>query len=95
MDIRSEGQGGKTTNDLFAFLTTAPNAEVGRIYPKAMPVTLTEPQEIERWLMAPANEALRLQRSLPDDALKIVAIRVPEDQRPQGLFFRNRIMWTG
>ncbi len=32
---------GETTNDLFAFLTTEPNAEVGAIHPKAMPVILT------------------------------------------------------
>lgn len=29
---------GETTNDLFAFLTTEPNKEVGAIHPKAMPV---------------------------------------------------------
>jgi putative SOS response-associated peptidase YedK len=74
---------GETTNDLFGFLTTAPNSEVGKIHPKAMPVILTEPPEIERWLTAPANEALRMQRPLPDDALKIVATGVPEDQRPE------------
>ena len=35
---------GETTNDLFAFLTTEPNAEVGAIHPKAMPVILTTPR---------------------------------------------------
>ena len=34
---------GETTNDLYAFLTTKPNAEVGAIHPKAMPVILTTP----------------------------------------------------
>ena len=34
---------GETTNDLYAFLTTEPNAEVGAIHPKAMPVILTTP----------------------------------------------------
>jgi putative SOS response-associated peptidase YedK len=29
---------GQTTNDLFAFLTTEPNAIVAPIHPKAMPV---------------------------------------------------------
>jgi putative SOS response-associated peptidase YedK len=38
---------GETTNDLFGFLTTDPNAEVGAIHPKAMPVILTKPEEIE------------------------------------------------
>lgn len=64
---------GETTNDLFAFLTTDANAEVGAVHPKAMPVILTAPDDIERWLTAPTQEALQLQRPLPDGALTIVA----------------------
>ena len=64
---------GETTNDLFAFLTTKPNKEVGEIHPKAMPVILTSPDEIEAWMNAPTPEAMKLQRPLPDSALKIVA----------------------
>ena len=37
-----------------------------------MPVILTKPEEIEAWLTAPAEEALKLQRPLPDGLLKIV-----------------------
>ena len=44
---------GETTNDLFAFLTTEPNTEVGAIHPKAMPVILTTPEELEAWMTAP------------------------------------------
>jgi putative SOS response-associated peptidase YedK len=64
---------GETTNDIFAFLTTEPNSVVGPIHPKAMPVILTMPEEVEMWLKAPAAEALRLQRPSRDDALRIVA----------------------
>ena len=49
---------GETTNDLFAFLTTDPNAIVGPIHPRAMPVILTQRDEVEAWLRAPATEAL-------------------------------------
>jgi putative SOS response-associated peptidase YedK len=45
---------GETTNDLFAFLTTEPNALVGTYHPKAMPVILTTSEEVEIWMEAPA-----------------------------------------
>src|ERR1700730_7379762 len=64
---------GITTNDLFGFLTTEPNDVVGPIHPKAMPVILTTPAEIETWMTAPADEALKLQRPLSQGSLKIVA----------------------
>lgn len=64
---------GESTNDLFGFLTTEPNDVVGPIHPKAMPVILTEPEEIEAWLTAPAEQALKLQRPLSSGVLKIVA----------------------
>lgn len=64
---------GETTNDLYAFLTCDPNAEVGAIHPKAMPVVLRTVAEVEAWLTAPIFEALHLQRPLPDGTLKIVA----------------------
>ncbi|WP_262983137.1 SOS response-associated peptidase family protein [Paracoccus mutanolyticus] len=34
---------GETDDDLYAFLTSAPNAEVASVHPKAMPVMLMEP----------------------------------------------------
>ena len=60
-------------HQLFGFLTTDANAEVGAIHPKAMPVILTSPEAIEKWLTLPGADALQLQKSLPDGSLKIVA----------------------
>lgn len=62
---------GETTDDLYAFLTTKPNAEVAPIHPKAMPVILTEPAEWEAWLTAPWPEAKALQRPLRDGVLVV------------------------
>lgn len=64
---------------LFGFLTTEANAVVAPIHPKAMPVILTTETEIERWMTAPAPEALELQRPLPDHMLQIVAQGEKED----------------
>ena len=58
--------------DLFDFPTTEPNAEVGAIHPKAMTGILTTLDEIEQWMTAPAEEALKPQRRLADGVLKIV-----------------------
>ena len=70
---------GETTNDLYGFLTTEPNKEVGAVHPKAMPVILRTEEEIETWLTAPAEEALKLQEPLPDGSLKVVATGTKKD----------------
>ena len=70
---------GEVTAELFAFLTCPPNAEVGAVHPKAMPVILTRPEEWQAWLNAPTAEALQLQRPLPDGALQIVQEGARED----------------
>ena len=66
-------------HELFGFLTTEANAVVAPIHPKAMPVILTTPAEVDLWLAADAPKALELQRPLPDDALRIVASGERED----------------
>jgi putative SOS response-associated peptidase YedK len=63
---------GETTDDLFAFLTCAPNAVVEPIHSKAMPVILTEVEEFDLWLVAPWSEAKTLQRPLDDNLLEML-----------------------
>ncbi len=43
------------------------------LHPKAMPVILTTPAEVDRWLSEETVGALELQRPLPEDLLRIVA----------------------
>jgi putative SOS response-associated peptidase YedK len=61
-------------HQVYGFLTTSPNAVVEPIHPKAMPVILTKPDEVEAWMTAPPDEVLKLQRPLSDGALQIVAL---------------------
>jgi putative SOS response-associated peptidase YedK len=63
---------GEAAHELFGFLTCEPNAIVRPIHPKAMPVLLTRREEVETWLAAPIEEAVKLQRPLPDGQLKII-----------------------
>ena len=67
-------------HELFGFLTTEANAIVVPIHPKAMPVILTSPAEVDLWLEGQTPDALKLQRPLPDAALKIVAKGEKEDR---------------
>jgi putative SOS response-associated peptidase YedK len=68
---------------LHGFLTTAPNAFVAPVHSKVMPVILTTPEECDAWLPAEPADALKLQRPLSDEALKIVATGQPEDPPPE------------
>lgn len=70
---------GETTNDVFGFLTCQPNAEVGKVHPKAMPVILRTPDEFNLWMNADWPKAAELQRPLPDGSLKIVMTGEKED----------------
>jgi putative SOS response-associated peptidase YedK len=74
---------GEVVADLFAFLTCEPNKEVGAIHPKAMPVILRTPEEVDTWMTAPTEQVPSLQRPLPDGVLTIVARGTKEDGAAQ------------
>jgi putative SOS response-associated peptidase YedK len=45
-----------------------------------MPVILTKPEEFDTWLGSPVNDAIALQRPLPNELLRIVATGEKSDQ---------------
>lgn len=66
--------------ELFGFLTTEANADVGAYHSKAMPVILTDEAERDLWLSdAPWDEVKALQRPLPDGVLKVVGEGMRQD----------------
>ena len=73
---------GPVQADIFAFLTTDPNAVVAPIHPKAMPVILRTTEEIDIWMNAPAEEALQLQSPLPDNELIVLPQPEAEEEQP-------------
>ena len=53
VDVGAEAERGRGHCGPVRFLTTEPNAVVGPIHPRAMPVILTKPAECDMWLPAP------------------------------------------
>jgi len=68
---------------LFGFLTTDTNALDGSIHSKAMPVILTNPEEMGLWMRAPWTEAAASKWPLSDGALGIVAKGAKMDEASQ------------
>jgi putative SOS response-associated peptidase YedK len=56
---------------------TSANSVVKPVHAKAMPVLLLTDADVEIWLTAPTDEALKLQKPAPDDAV----IVLPEEKR--------------
>jgi putative SOS response-associated peptidase YedK len=52
------------------------------IHAKAMPVLLTNSEEWNTWLMDPIEEAISMQRPLPNKLLRIVAMGDKSDRVP-------------
>lgn len=71
-------------HELYTFLTTTPNAFVKPVHWKAMPVMLTTWDECETWLNEPIEEAIVLQKPLPEDRLVIVQSPASSDASGQG-----------
>jgi hypothetical protein len=69
-----EGEG-ETINDL-----TEPNAEVGATHPKAMPVILTTPEDVEIWMTRPRARP----RSCSAAFGRLAADRRPRDEGRPG-----------
>ncbi|NTG07173.1 SOS response-associated peptidase [Rhizobium rhizogenes] len=63
---------GEITIDLYGFLTTDANDFMKPIHKKAMPVILRNQDEVETWLTSPWEEACKLAKPLPNDALVLL-----------------------
>ncbi|MBB3997612.1 putative SOS response-associated peptidase YedK [Aureimonas pseudogalii] len=70
--VRKIGEG-EVSVDAFALMATDANRLVGTVHPKAMPVILTDSDEMDVWLRAPWREAAKLMRPWPEEGLAIVA----------------------
>jgi len=58
--------------EVFAFMTTEPNALTASINHERMPVLITDPADFDTWLSAPPQEAFRLARSYAAEQMHIV-----------------------
>lgn len=58
--------------DVFAFMTTLPNALVGTINHERMPVLLTTDADRDRWLEGAPEEAFALARPHPPEGMRMV-----------------------
>jgi putative SOS response-associated peptidase YedK len=68
-------------HELFAFLTTEANEAVRPVHAKAMPVLLTAAGDWDMWLAGPVDEAMALQRPLPDTMLRVVVAGEKTDSK--------------
>jgi len=63
--------------EVFTFLTTLANSAVKPVHAKAMPVLLLTGADVETWLAAPTDEALKRQKPAREDAVVVL----PEEMK--------------
>jgi putative SOS response-associated peptidase YedK len=68
--IRKDGE--NVTQEVYAFMTTEPNALTASINHERMPVLLSGTEQFETWLKGTPAEAFALARSYPAEAMHIV-----------------------
>ncbi len=64
---------------MFSFLTTAPNGVLAPVHPKAMPVLLLNEAAQKTWMIGGIEDALALQKTALDSAVRIVASGAKQD----------------
>jgi hypothetical protein len=79
LDVGPEVQGRRDPQRHFRVPDDGAERRGRRHPPKAMPVILMTPDEVETWMTAPPDEALKLQRPVPDGTLRTVVRGVKED----------------
>lgn len=71
--------------DVYAFLTTKPNALTGTIMHDRMPCILREPEEFDVWLNGPADEAYKLVGTYEAERMRIVQSGAEKADRLEGV----------
>jgi putative SOS response-associated peptidase YedK len=87
-----ERKGETREHRLFQFLTIEANDLVRPIHANAMPVLLAIPDEWDIWMSGPLDEALKLQRPLPDHELQIVAMGANRRRWKLGMHSQSRFI---
>jgi putative SOS response-associated peptidase YedK len=64
--------GDNVEQEVFAFMTTAPNDLTASINHERMPVLISDPSDFETWLSGSPEEAFKLARSYAADQMRIV-----------------------